>query len=95
MLSRCEPNAFTSLSPAQFSTCHDGISSSDRTEPSTADAELDGEDCAVCWAAQAQVIFQPCGHLCTCKSCAGPFLAQKLPCPMCRASILHGFGMEP
>ena len=51
----------------------------------------DEAECVVCWAADAEVLLQPCGHLCTCRSCAKPFLSQPgLPCPMCRVDIAAG-----
>ena len=55
------------------------------------DAAADSEDgCIVCWAAAAGVMFQPCGHFICCASCASPFLAQGMPCPMCRAPVAAG-----
>ena len=51
----------------------------------------DGEpECVVCWAADASVLFQPCGHFCTCSDCAEPFLWQSVACPMCRTPISAG-----
>lgn len=48
------------------------------------------EGCVVCWSTEASIIFQPCGHLSTCSGCSQPFLAQNLPCPMCRATVEDG-----
>ena len=81
--------SLASVSPAERAI----ISSSSKAEPSASHAELDGgppEECVVCWAAGAEVVFQPCGHLCTCCSCAEPFLGQSLACPMCRATVVEG-----
>ena len=47
-------------------------------------------ECVVCWEAEAGVVFQPCGHACTCMSCAESFLASGVCCPMCRAQITAG-----
>lgn len=52
-----------------------------------ADAESAGQECVVCWCAKACVLFQPCGHRCTCSACAPLFAAQAGLCPMCRASV--------
>ena len=48
--------------------------------------DSDGE-CVVCWANHASIVFSPCGHLCTCASCAQPLLEASLPCPLCRLPI--------
>ena len=50
-------------------------------------------ECVVCWEAEANHIFQPCGHLCTCLSCAQPFLHSQVPCPMCRAPVVSSVTM--
>jgi len=39
--------------------------------------------CKVCWTEKSRVMFEPCGHLSTCETCAG----QLENCCMCRASI--------
>ena len=44
------------------------------------------DECVVCWAKNAAVIFRPCGHLCCCLPCAQPFQGG-LPCPMCRRAV--------
>ena len=50
------------------------------------DADVADGECVVCWAAAACVIFQPCGHFCTCHACAQPFRDGQ-GCPMCRETI--------
>ena len=54
------------------------------------DADSADMECVVCWAEDACICFQPCGHLVTCSGCAQPILEQGLPCPMCRALIEGG-----
>ena len=39
--------------------------------------------CKVCLDKEANVVFVPCGHLCTCMDCAGSLTK----CPICRARI--------
>ncbi|KAL8569587.1 hypothetical protein ACOMHN_044725 [Nucella lapillus] len=40
-------------------------------------------ECVVCLDRVSEVIFLPCGHVCTCPVCTVPLTE----CPMCRASI--------
>ncbi|KAK7095159.1 E3 ubiquitin-protein ligase LRSAM1-like [Littorina saxatilis] len=40
-------------------------------------------ECVVCLDRMAEVIFMPCGHVCTCPKCSSPLN----DCPMCRAVI--------
>ena len=51
------------------------------------------EDCIVCWAAAASVIFQPCGHHCCCAACAQPYLTASVPCPLCRQVVTAGIAL--
>ena len=50
-------------------------------------SEPDAEECVICWEGAAEVILQPCGHLCLCEQCVQPLLKQGLGCPMCRVNI--------
>lgn len=43
-------------------------------------------ECVICLDSQCEVIFLPCGHLCSCSICADKISAE---CPMCRSSIEH------
>ena len=45
------------------------------------------EECVVCWAAEASIIFEPCGHMCTCEACSQVFTSSAALCPMCRADV--------
>ena len=72
----------------------DSITAEPVAAGSHAELGLDEGDCVICWAAGAEVIFEPCGHLCACQSCAQPFLVQALECPMCRASVISGIFVE-
>lgn len=42
-------------------------------------------ECAVCLAADKEVVFIPCGHYYTCNDCSG----QLKTCPICRATITN------
>ena len=44
-------------------------------------------DCVVCWEQCADVVFQPCGHLCTCSACVAACLGSTFLCPMCRCTV--------
>ena len=50
-------------------------------------------ECVVCWEANAELIFRPCGHACACSSCAHLFLTSSALCPMCRAPIEGGIAI--
>ena len=51
------------------------------------------DECVVCWEADAELIFRPCGHACACSSCAYLFLTSSALCPMCRAPIEGGIAI--
>ena len=59
--------------------------SADMLPAQTGDKEDCGE-CIICWEAPANVILQPCGHLCVCSGCIPLLLG--LPCPMCRGEVM-------
>ena len=42
--------------------------------------------CKICMAAEVAVVFAPCGHLCSCQSCAQDPLLVK--CPICRGDVV-------
>ena len=52
----------------------------------TPDADDDSVECIICWEASANVVLQPCGHLCMCLSCVE--LLRGAVCPMCRGEVL-------
>jgi len=43
-------------------------------------------ECTICMAAPVGVVFLPCGHAITCKTCAAA-IAEKKECPACRGQI--------
>ena len=53
-----------------------------------------GSECAVCWEAGADLVFQPCGHACACSGCAALFLTGCAPCPMCRMTVQSGIALN-
>ena len=42
-------------------------------------------ECVMCWDAAADVLQQPCGHVCTCYGCTKVLDAL---CPMCRCEVV-------
>lgn len=44
--------------------------------------------CAVCLEDKADVLYHPCGHLCTCQACAIVVYEKQGTCPICRSNIL-------
>ena len=44
-------------------------------------------DCVICWERCADVVLQPCGHLCTCSACVAACLGSTFLCPMCRCTV--------
>ena len=55
--------------------------------PDAAPCTFPAEECVVCWEAEAGVIFQHCGHLCSCHDCALVIFGEGIPCPLCRADV--------
>lgn len=49
------------------------------------------ETCTMCMDAPKNVAFSPCGHYCSCTSCAGKLEGK---CPMCRSAIVAVVPME-
>ena len=49
------------------------------------DAGIACSECIICWEAAANVLLQPCGHICACSECAA--LLEHLDCPMCRCKV--------
>ena len=94
VLSQAEPSDASLASLACAGAVAGQVGSTSMADPGAADAVLEEEECVVCWVAGPAVIFQPCGHLCTCSSCAQPFLAQSRACPMCRATITGGITVQ-
>lgn len=47
---------------------------------------LDLEECVICLGNAPNIIFAPCGHLCSCSECFTKFKEKK--CPICRGNIL-------
>lgn len=48
-------------------------------------------ECVVCLDEKSQIVFLPCGHVCTCAKCS-----QNISdCPMCRAHIQGKFEIDP
>ena len=45
--------------------------------------DVDTSDCAVCLSETKNIVFIPCGHFYTCKSCSGRLKT----CPICRVNI--------
>ena len=84
----------TFSNPGLLSLGHDsclavnGLAESKYASMSRAEEVLDSSpDCVVCWERCADVLFQPCGHLCTCSACAGTCLGSASLCPMCRCAV--------
>jgi E3 ubiquitin-protein ligase LRSAM1 len=48
-----------------------------------ADEPDEDNECCICMDDSRQIVFLPCGHVCTCKTCGVP-LAK---CPLCRVDI--------
>ena len=79
--------AMPSCEPAEYSTCDSNdIFSTNGAGRSAVPFSMADEagQCVVCWEADADVLFRPCGH--ACMSCAQPFMFAA-PCPVCRAHV--------
>ncbi|KAJ1882942.1 hypothetical protein H4R99_001284 [Coemansia sp. RSA 1722] len=55
---------------------------------STNNSGVDDNLCKICWDAATNVVFTPCGHLCTCLGCTEAIMKQeRRECPICREFI--------
>ena len=48
----------------------------------TAEPVIEAMERVICWSADANMLFLPCGHTCTCTACAQPFVQDAIY-PMC------------
>jgi len=55
------------------------------TEPSAPVETFQSAECVVCMERKCDIIFLPCGHLCSCSSCE-PGLST---CPLCRSTVMQ------
>ncbi|KAH9406231.1 E3 ubiquitin-protein ligase lrsam1 [Tyrophagus putrescentiae] len=44
-------------------------------------------ECVICLDISANIVFLPCGHICTCQRCIRPNASALSLCPLCRAEI--------
>lgn len=51
----------------------------------------EGDDCAICMAHKATILFVPCSHQTTCDECAKRILEASDKCPMCRQPVSDAF----
>ena len=65
---------------------HGGKNPTSEASGAVAEGYEDIAECVMCWDAAADVLQQPCGHVCTCYGCA-EVLADAL-CPMCRCEVV-------
>ena len=70
---------------------HGRVSSS--MQPVTAAAASDEvAECVICWDAAANVVLQPCGHVCACSGCA--VVLEEALCPMCRCEVVSNIVLQ-
>merc|ERR1719460_398385 len=55
------------------------------TDPSAPVETFQSAECVVCLDRKCDIIFLPCGHLCSCSSCQQSLAT----CPLCRANVLQ------
>jgi len=55
------------------------------TDPSAPVETFQSAECVVCLERKCDIIFLPCGHLCSCSSCQQALAT----CPLCRANVLQ------
>ena len=49
-------------------------------------------ECVICWDAAANVVLQPCGHVCACSGCA--VVLEEALCPMCRRVVMSNIVLQ-
>ena len=52
-------------------------------------------DSVVCWDANADVVFVPGGHACSCTACAEHLVGKAALCPVCRGQIDGSISLQP
>ena len=87
-----DPSLSIAQQPAAASTKVEqspgGLASSKPLPDDLGQEAVEAAECVVCWAADANVLYLPCGHCCTCQGCAQSFQLDTLPaCPMCRQTV--------
>ena len=82
------------LAAADDSTSHKEACSAAAFEPllQAPDGCDECPECIICWEAGANVVLQPCGHLCVCSGCVE--LLRGALCPMCRGEVLSKLTAE-
>jgi len=55
------------------------------TDPSAPVETFQSAECVICLERKCDIIFLPCGHLCSCSSCQTSLTT----CPLCRANVLQ------
>lgn len=55
----------------------------DTTPKITKTSPTEASLCKICYNQHMEILFRPCGHLLTCRSCAN----QLINCPICRSPI--------
>ena len=66
------------------------IESALNSEATVKESENDDEEvCVVCLDNKKTHAFNPCGHMCVCKTCADIIIQSDSNCPMCRISVTN------
>lgn len=79
---------FYRISKSQIKILNEGDTLSHKIEK--LDIKVYGDDeseCVVCFENDKTIVFAPCGHYCTCKSCSDAIVNKNNECPMCRTII--------
>ena len=65
------------------------IESALNSEATVKESKDDDEVCVVCLDNKKTHAFNPCGHMCVCKTCADIIIQGDSNCPMCRISVTN------
>lgn len=78
-------NAEPSAPPDEDGPSAPPLQEFDDTSPSapSAEGQFMEAECVVCLSNLCDVVFLPCGHVCTCSNCCAPLAL----CPMCRSEV--------
>ena len=83
----------TSAATKELAASRNGrISSSMQSAATPAAASDEIAECVICWDAAANVVLQPCGHVCACSGCA--VVLEEALCPMCRCEVVSNIVLQ-
>ena len=83
---------FHSSATSKAAAPKDVIASTSMQPHAAAPGSDEVAECVICWDAAANVVLQPCGHVCACSGCA--VVLEEALCPMCRCVVMDNIVLQ-